>query len=151
MNEKQIMTIKTISAEKTTVTLTAADQTVMEAEFKGISAQSSADLFAYHYSKEHSLRTPIEIVYDPSKKLSFDEFVATKREMSVVDFANLIGSDEDVFSEAATVLVYEDGYYIEIEKDPSKGKYYLLLCNEDWLSDDLADLEAKLYNYSLNC
>ena len=50
-------------------------------------------------------------------------------------------------------LVYLDSYYIEERCDnwpdaaKAEGKYLLIIGNSEWLSDDLDDLEQKLWDF----
>lgn len=55
---------------------------------------------------------------------------------------------------AASGLVYLDELYIEdvkphwAETARKRGKWYLILCNEEFVSDDLTLLERRLYEYA---
>jgi hypothetical protein len=58
--------------------------------------------------------------------------------------------------EAGTGFLYEGMLYIENvtaawpETCQKQGKYYLILERDEYISDDLADLEAKLYRFGIS-
>lgn len=56
-------------------------------------------------------------------------------------------TDMHFATEPMAALVYMDTYYIEILKD----EYYLMLENEDWVSQSLPELEARLAEFVLDC
>ncbi len=82
-----------------------------------------------------------------SDKLTFEEFQATRKRYANLQNAPYIGNTFDYSTPGYTY----DGT-LWIENLPS-GRYYLILTNDDYVSDKLEDLEHKLYNdwYLLFC
>ena len=81
---------------------------------------------------------------------TFEEFQATRQEMSLRQFGELIGDamweDEP---NTARALVYDESWYIDICAD---GRFHLVLENGSYLTGDgtsLEDLERKLYEFTL--
>ena len=85
--------------------------------------------------------------------MTFEQFQTTRTEAS--DLANAV---PDTFIDEDGALpqpgfVYLDVFYIErVTKDwPSaaqRGAYHLLICNQEWITDDLQSLEERLYDYA---
>lgn len=82
-----------------------------------------------------------------------EQFVETKESMSAEDFCEKYGVDADTIK-AQNVLTYADGFYIEDfgqddynQYKDFKGRYYLLLERSDWITNDLSELEQKLYDW----
>ncbi len=71
--------------------------------------------------------------------LTFDQFVATKKEIEDV-------SDVKGYGEEGPGLVYAGSLVIE---NLGKGEYQLVLDRDSWISRDLHDLERKLYEFAL--
>ena len=76
---------------------------------------------------------------------TLDAFRASKRHVS--DIQKEIGASLYFGDEAQDVpgFVYEGGLYIEERGD---GSYYLLIERDDWISNDVADLEEKLFDWA---
>lgn len=74
--------------------------------------------------------------------LTLAEFRATARYET--DLPARFDIDPDAVSE--TAFVYADECYIEIHPENPLGNYYLLIGRENWIGDDLAELEAELYH-----
>lgn len=73
--------------------------------------------------------------------MTFAEFIATKRRVEDIDAA--IGYA--MHDEPTPGFVYGTTWHIDA--DPS-GAFVLTLANEGWMSDDLEDLERRLYAYA---
>ena len=71
--------------------------------------------------------------------MTFAEFQASTR--AVPNLSEALDRPEEYDGPG---LVYDGCYYILVVDDP-RGKYELILANEDWLTDDLGELEARLY------
>jgi len=72
--------------------------------------------------------------------MTLEEFRKTRRHWSNLNDHPLI----DSLDEPQQGLVYYQGVYIEIVD----GEYMLTLGNEGWITDDLASLEEKLYEWA---
>lgn len=72
--------------------------------------------------------------------LSLEDFRRTR--VKTYDLARYSEFEEDRNKEG---FIYLQTWWIAF-KD---GQYYLLLENQEYLSSDLEDLEAKLYNFTL--
>jgi len=81
---------------------------------------------------------------------TFNDFIATRQKMSAKQFEQ--SSQIDIEDLANNVYVYMEYFYIDIYEPKnigykSKGKKYgLVFCNEYHESDNLRELEVKLYN-----
>ena len=81
---------------------------------------------------------------------NFKDFIATRKKMSAKQFEE--SSQIDIEGLASNVYVYMEHFYIDIHEPKnigyqSKGKKYgLVFCNEYHESDNLRELEIKLYN-----
>jgi hypothetical protein len=97
--------------------------------------------------------TPTQLKDWRQKMMTFEQFQASKTECP-----NLGERLDDARWEdeptPASGLVYAGDLYIERVADhwPAKarteGKWYLILCNEEYISDDLENLERKLYAFA---
>lgn len=80
--------------------------------------------------------------------LTLEKFQASKKTLSIAEAAETLQTDEGAFEGFKTVLVYADRLYIgDLGEGAPNGRFYLILEREDWFSDDLAELEARLYEY----
>jgi hypothetical protein len=73
--------------------------------------------------------------------MTFEEFRATGKD--VADIGEMI---EGCDLEGKAGRVYASCLYIEKFND----SWFLILCNEDWVSDDLVGLERRLYEYGVS-
>lgn len=82
---------------------------------------------------------------------TFEEFQATRK--TVEDLGSAL-KDEWLFGHPG--LLYLDALYIETKNDSWIGfpiepyQYYLVIGNSDWASDNLEELERKLYEFAVN-
>lgn len=87
--------------------------------------------------------------------MNIEQFRATRTTMTRDDFCKLSSIDRAAIL-APMVLAYDGTLYIEDygpgnrhpETGEPMGRYYLLLERYDWASDDLADLEQRLYDWA---
>ncbi len=84
--------------------------------------------------------------------VTFEDFIATGRDMKASEFGRVIGDSQwDDPESAETVFrVYQDTYYIE--HLPS-GAFLLNIGNSDWMTNDvlsLRELEYRLWKYALS-
>lgn len=88
--------------------------------------------------------------------MTFHEFVATREETDdVAAFLPQLGLDFYNGPQPAFVYCRDSGsgYVIEKvadhwpEEAKAKGKFFLVIGNCDWISNDLDDLERKLYDF----
>jgi hypothetical protein len=85
--------------------------------------------------------------------MTFEQFQASKTECADLGkrLEECRWDDEPI----ASGLVYAGDLYIERvgshwpEKAKAEGKWYLLICNEEWISDDLESLERRLYAFAV--
>jgi hypothetical protein len=76
-----------------------------------------------------------------TETLTFEAFQATRRIATPAEVDAITGGTDGWMY--AGYLVIEDASKWE----NSKAKYYLMLSNEEYLSDDLEELERKLYAF----
>jgi hypothetical protein len=81
--------------------------------------------------------------------MTFTEFQATRVTsddlQSVVNQAGI-----DFYSEGPVGgCAYDGGRLYILRVDHPEGRYELILGNQDWLSDDLAVLEQRLYDWAV--
>lgn len=82
--------------------------------------------------------------------MTFEEFVAGRREVEDVSLADRYGDDAPEVPDAG--FVYPTGLYISRvgphwpEEARLAGRYHLLISNQEWIDDDLAFLERELWN-----
>jgi len=81
------------------------------------------------------------------KELSFEDFVASKVEMSTIVFAKYYVLSEEEVDNTLKVLVYSYNLFITVIPE---NKYVLVLNNQNWITSDLNELEHKLYEYGVN-
>ena len=74
--------------------------------------------------------------------MDIEQFRATGRD--VPDLAKYSCTDDHIPGR-----VYLDNAYIE-RVDHKKGKWQLVLANDSWLTNDLCDLEVRLYDWCLS-
>lgn len=80
--------------------------------------------------------------------MTLEQFIATRRESADCS----VDLDDELAQGPG--YIYADKFYIGFVTDtyPAKaraaGRYHLILNNLEWISDDLADLEAKLFDYA---
>jgi hypothetical protein len=87
--------------------------------------------------------------------MTFAEFQATRQhcdDLTTTDYSTW--SEDDLAGKPTpTGLVYAGSLVIEEVKEhwpcADRGKHYLTLANEEYVSDDLAALEWKLYDYAI--
>jgi hypothetical protein len=87
--------------------------------------------------------------------MTFEEFQATRRpsENLSKDLPGVYFYNDDPISAG---FIYLNSLYIEDvhkfwpETAKREGKYYLLLERSEWISNDLADLERKLYDFAID-
>jgi hypothetical protein len=73
---------------------------------------------------------------------NFGDFVASRRyEINSAIYGALNGSDES----DETGYVYADGLTIDLVTDPALPRFHLLIENESVVSNDLGELEQKLW------
>lgn len=83
--------------------------------------------------------------------LTLEQFTATK--ITHEDLRDCGHAAVDAFfsdaSEPKPGLLYECGLYIQdcAADKLEQGRYYLQIANLEWVCDDLASLEAELYDY----
>jgi hypothetical protein len=75
--------------------------------------------------------------------MTLEQFIATRRE---VDDLRREGCYGDNLERETPGFVYHDG--LVIEKTPD-GKFYLFIGNADWLSNDVSELERRLYDFAV--
>ena len=75
---------------------------------------------------------------------TFAAFQATRKQMDRLDAQGLIGYEADF----PTVFVYADRFAIEYDPQ-SPVAYYLIAERSEYRSNDLTDLELKLYDYAI--
>lgn len=82
--------------------------------------------------------------------MNFEQFQATRREMRHSE----IGLNDDTCDPEVACLVYLDVLFIEKtatwEVPTTDGAYFLLIANEQTISDDLEKLERELYEYAMD-
>jgi hypothetical protein len=88
--------------------------------------------------------------------VTFEQFQATRKECDdltkVAAYGDLYGELEA--GKIPKGFTYFDSLCIEIvqpwwpDEARARGKYYLILSNEEYISDDLAELERKLYEWA---
>jgi hypothetical protein len=78
--------------------------------------------------------------------LTFTEFQGTRRDGVLKTLLEPVGIDFDDAPEM-TGCVYADRLYISVVDHP-QGKYELVIGNCDWLTDDRAALERRLYDFA---
>jgi hypothetical protein len=82
--------------------------------------------------------------------MTFAEFQASRR--AVPDVRAEV--PDETIEPGASGLIYGDGYFIlDVmahwpEAARERGRYYLIVCNEEWISDDLEKLERELFSYA---
>lgn len=74
--------------------------------------------------------------------LTLQQFRATRQ--FETDLASRFGIDADAVAKAG--YVYADECYIELIPNNPHGRYYLLIERSDWISNNLAKLEERLYS-----
>jgi hypothetical protein len=85
--------------------------------------------------------------------MTFEQFQATRKASS--DLSKDAPDYTYDVDAAHTGFVYSGGLCIENvlahwpQKTRDAGKYYLVLGNEEFISDDLASLEIKLFDYAV--
>jgi hypothetical protein len=78
----------------------------------------------------------------------FTEFQMTKKWMTPLKFAREDGIPFDEnFDNTEMVLSYRGGLYINVINKEA-GNYHLVLEREDWITDNLLELEQRLFDYS---
>jgi hypothetical protein len=75
--------------------------------------------------------------------ITFEEFVATSRD---VDDVSEVASDEDV----RPGRVYANDLFIESSMGHPDGAWMLVWTNQCWLSNDVHDLELRLYDLAVS-
>lgn len=78
----------------------------------------------------------------------FKAFKATRKQVTGLEYAGLIGDRAWEDDPDRQLLVYEDSWYIEITDD---GRYMLTLENQGWITGEdgtLDDLERELFRYA---
>ena len=81
---------------------------------------------------------------------TFEEFSASKRRVTDAnEIAKVYGHDLLDFEKSQAALVYADNFVIEECRGDNEGKFYLLIENRDWLSEDLTQLERHLYEFAM--
>lgn len=84
--------------------------------------------------------------------VTFEDFIATGRDMKASEFGRVIGDSQwDDPESAETVFrVYQDTYYIE---HLPGGAFLLNIGSSDWMTNDvlsLRELEYRLWKYALS-
>lgn len=83
--------------------------------------------------------------------MTFEEFQATRRDVDSLKDIGIVNVGETI---PRPGIVYFDFYYIEKSNAnwPAdvlrRGAYYLHLGNQEWFSDDLHEMELRLYGYA---
>lgn len=84
--------------------------------------------------------------------VTFEDFIATGRDMKASEFGRMIGDSQwnDPENAETVFRVYQDSYYIEHLSD---GAFLLNIGNDDWMTSDvlsLRELEYRLWKYALS-
>jgi hypothetical protein len=85
-------------------------------------------------------------------KMTFEQFQASRRYSE--DIGTAISDARWEGEPSAKGYLYLDGLYIEEvqphwpEAAKARGKWYLLIDRDDWITDDLEALERKLYDWA---
>jgi hypothetical protein len=85
-------------------------------------------------------------------KMTFEQFQASRRYSE--DIGTAISDARWEGDPPAKGYLYLDGLYIEEvqphwpEAAKARGKWYLLIDRDDWITDDLGTLERKLYDWA---
>jgi hypothetical protein len=85
--------------------------------------------------------------------MTFEEFQASKRHVD--DLGKEINCDMGFDNPVPGFLYADSSLYIEKRHEgwhpmvKEEGQYYLLLGRMDWISDNLTDLERRLYEYAV--
>lgn len=100
--------------------------------------------------KLFGMATMEELMDDPNAEtgkpgMTFEQFQATKERVDRATFCERINVEEE-FITAAHVLAYYDGF-TWIEDNEGKG-YFLLIERSEYISDNLEELERKLYDWA---
>ena len=84
--------------------------------------------------------------------MMFEQFRSTRKHVD--DLREALGADI-YYGAGCPGLVYCDEFYIEERSESwtdvvrARGRYFLVIGNRDWLSDDIESLERELWDYAV--